>query len=199
MDLIDVHAMLQDIVESPDQFGFKDATHAYWDACQGRCTDKIDDYVWWDKAHLTGGKWWSLSIKESASNIGFRCSSCHCKRYPPIWIAGTGCLVKIPIWSWRIDCIRRPFPFAEIFSTIQHRCCREGCPGGSRQQDCGNFNVQPGRLVWRDWQRGQHLIWTHLLCVDDHCAVLHCVCMVYSTQIPQEQPLCIVQSSEKLK
>ncbi|ORY92216.1 GDSL-like Lipase/Acylhydrolase-domain-containing protein [Syncephalastrum racemosum] len=55
LDLVDVYAMLNDMVEKPDEFGFKDATHAYWDACQGRCTDAVDSYVWWDEIHLTGG------------------------------------------------------------------------------------------------------------------------------------------------
>ncbi|KAI9494225.1 hypothetical protein BDB00DRAFT_317539 [Zychaea mexicana] len=55
MDLVDVHAMVGDMVEKPSEFGFKDASHAYWEACQGQCTDDLDEYLWWDKVHLTGG------------------------------------------------------------------------------------------------------------------------------------------------
>ncbi|KAI7852128.1 GDSL lipase/esterase [Circinella umbellata] len=56
MDLVDVHSMVNDLVENPSKFGFKDASHAYWDECQGQCTDGLDEYLWWDKVHLTGGK-----------------------------------------------------------------------------------------------------------------------------------------------
>lgn len=56
LDLVDVYALLRDMASNPDQFGFKDATHAYWDTCQGQCSDDIDSYVWWDKVHLTGGE-----------------------------------------------------------------------------------------------------------------------------------------------
>ena len=70
MDLVDVHAMVNDLVENPSQFGFKDATHAYWDECQGQCTDGLDEYLWWDKVHLTGGTKThnTIKIEEFISN-----------------------------------------------------------------------------------------------------------------------------------
>ncbi|KAI9316706.1 hypothetical protein BX666DRAFT_1840484, partial [Dichotomocladium elegans] len=52
---VDINTMLTDIVSSPADFGFKDASNAYWDACQGQCEDDMNEYVWWDKVHLTGG------------------------------------------------------------------------------------------------------------------------------------------------
>jgi hypothetical protein len=55
LDLVDVHKLLDDIVEKPELFNLKNAHEPYWDACQGKCTDDIDSYVWWDKTHLTGG------------------------------------------------------------------------------------------------------------------------------------------------
>jgi hypothetical protein len=55
LDLVDVHRLIDDIVEQPEVFNIKNAREAYWDACQGQCTDDIDAYVWWDKTHLTGG------------------------------------------------------------------------------------------------------------------------------------------------
>ncbi|KAI8137463.1 hypothetical protein BJV82DRAFT_338378 [Fennellomyces sp. T-0311] len=55
MDLVDVHKMVTDMVANPSQFGFKDAIHPYWDVCQGQCSDEMDEYLWWDKVHLTGG------------------------------------------------------------------------------------------------------------------------------------------------
>jgi hypothetical protein len=55
LDLVDVHRLIDDIVEHPELFNIKNAREAYWDACQGQCTDDMDAYVWWDKTHLTGG------------------------------------------------------------------------------------------------------------------------------------------------
>lgn len=55
MDLVDVNALISDMVGNPEDFGFKNASSAYWDVCQGQCTDDMDTYVWWDSIHLTGG------------------------------------------------------------------------------------------------------------------------------------------------
>ncbi|GAN10432.1 GDSL lipase/acylhydrolase [Mucor ambiguus] len=55
LDLVDIHKMLDDIVDHPSMFEIINARDPYWDACQGQCTDKVDAYVWWDKTHLTGG------------------------------------------------------------------------------------------------------------------------------------------------
>ncbi|KAI8645876.1 hypothetical protein BD408DRAFT_400034 [Parasitella parasitica] len=55
LDLVDIHKMLDDIVEHPAMFEIINAKEPYWDACQGQCSDEIDSYVWWDKTHLTGG------------------------------------------------------------------------------------------------------------------------------------------------
>lgn len=55
LDLVDAHDLLKDMINTPSDFGFKDGQHSFWDACQGQCTDSVDDYIWWDKTHLTGG------------------------------------------------------------------------------------------------------------------------------------------------
>ncbi|OBZ85084.1 Thermolabile hemolysin [Choanephora cucurbitarum] len=55
LDLVDVHKLIQDIVDKPGLFGIQNPQDAYWDHCQGQCADPIDSYVWWDKTHLTGG------------------------------------------------------------------------------------------------------------------------------------------------
>ncbi|EIE84564.1 hypothetical protein RO3G_09274 [Rhizopus delemar RA 99-880] len=52
---MDIHQLLDHIVQKPNSFNIKNAVDAYWDACQGQCSDDINSYVWWDKAHLTGG------------------------------------------------------------------------------------------------------------------------------------------------
>lgn len=55
LDFLDIHRLLDDITRQPQSFNIKNAKDPYWDACQGQCNDDIDSYVWWDKAHLTGG------------------------------------------------------------------------------------------------------------------------------------------------
>ncbi|CEP08360.1 hypothetical protein [Parasitella parasitica] len=55
LDLVDVHKMLDDIVQHPAMFEIANAKDSYWDVCQGQCSDDIDSYVWWDRTHLTGG------------------------------------------------------------------------------------------------------------------------------------------------
>lgn len=55
LDLVDIHKLLDDIVDNPELFGLKNARDSYWEACQGLCADDINSYVWWDKTHLTGG------------------------------------------------------------------------------------------------------------------------------------------------
>lgn len=55
LDLVDIHKLIDDIVKQPDVFNIKNTREAYWDVCQGQCSDDMDDYVWWDEIHLTGG------------------------------------------------------------------------------------------------------------------------------------------------
>ncbi|KAG0172223.1 hypothetical protein DFQ28_011274 [Apophysomyces sp. BC1034] len=56
LDLVDMHTLISDIVADPEAFNFTDATTPFWDKCQGQCTEeKVNDYVWWDQTHLTGG------------------------------------------------------------------------------------------------------------------------------------------------
>ncbi|KAI8060334.1 hypothetical protein BC940DRAFT_312119 [Gongronella butleri] len=54
LDLVDVHDLLVDVIEKPDDYGFSNGADAFWDHCQGRCDDKQDEYIWWDKQHLSG-------------------------------------------------------------------------------------------------------------------------------------------------
>ncbi|KAI8333468.1 GDSL-like Lipase/Acylhydrolase-domain-containing protein [Chlamydoabsidia padenii] len=57
LDLVDAHDLLKDMINAPTDFGFKDNSQqqSFWDACQGQCNDSVDEYIWWDKTHLTGG------------------------------------------------------------------------------------------------------------------------------------------------
>lgn len=63
LDLIDMHSLLSDMVNDPDTFGITNTNRAYWDDCQEKCQDLgMDDYIWWDRTHLTGGKFLPLAI-----------------------------------------------------------------------------------------------------------------------------------------
>ncbi|KAI9487226.1 MAG: GDSL-like Lipase/Acylhydrolase-domain-containing protein [Benjaminiella poitrasii] len=55
LDLVDIHKLIDDIVDQPEVFDIKNSKDPYWDACEGQCSDSMDSYVWWDKTHLTGG------------------------------------------------------------------------------------------------------------------------------------------------
>ncbi|KAI8337717.1 hypothetical protein BC941DRAFT_426012 [Chlamydoabsidia padenii] len=54
LSYIDTNQLFADILGNPAVYGLKDVDHAYWDQCQGRCSDSMDSYLWWDKIHLTG-------------------------------------------------------------------------------------------------------------------------------------------------
>ncbi|CAO3671040.1 unnamed protein product [Rhizopus stolonifer] len=55
LDFMDIHQLIDHIVQKPSLFKIKNVKDSYWDACQGQCSDDINSYVWWDKVHLTGG------------------------------------------------------------------------------------------------------------------------------------------------
>ncbi|CAO3579721.1 unnamed protein product [Absidia cylindrospora] len=56
LDLVDMHSLLSDMVQDPATFGLVNTDRAFWDDCQGSCKElKLDDYLWWDQTHLTGG------------------------------------------------------------------------------------------------------------------------------------------------
>ncbi|KAI8076785.1 uncharacterized protein BX664DRAFT_47045 [Halteromyces radiatus] len=57
LDLVDIHSLLSDMVNDPTSFGISNKDRAYWDDCQGDCKGlEMDDYLWWDRTHLTGRK-----------------------------------------------------------------------------------------------------------------------------------------------
>lgn len=57
LDLVDVHTLISDMTKDSEKFGIKNTNNAYWDDCdEGKCGDNgIDEYIWWDRTHLTGG------------------------------------------------------------------------------------------------------------------------------------------------
>ncbi|KAJ2964661.1 hypothetical protein NQZ79_g545 [Umbelopsis isabellina] len=52
--IIRTYSLYQKVVSAPSTYGFSNVTHAYWEVCTGLCTDKEDDYLWWDGGHMTG-------------------------------------------------------------------------------------------------------------------------------------------------
>ncbi|CAM0139209.1 unnamed protein product [Umbelopsis sp. WA50703] len=54
LPIILTYKLFQKVVSAPSSYGFTDVTRAYWEACTGLCTDKEDDYLWWDGGHMTG-------------------------------------------------------------------------------------------------------------------------------------------------
>lgn len=54
LDLVDVYGLLNDVAADPENFGFKDAETAYLDSPPR--SSQADNYVWWDRTHLTSGK-----------------------------------------------------------------------------------------------------------------------------------------------
>ncbi|ORZ25124.1 hypothetical protein BCR42DRAFT_399424 [Absidia repens] len=56
LDLVDMHSILSGMVQNPAKYGLVNTDDAFWDDCQGSCKElKLDDYLWWDQTHLTGG------------------------------------------------------------------------------------------------------------------------------------------------
>ncbi|CAO3633973.1 unnamed protein product [Cunninghamella blakesleeana] len=57
LDLVDVHTLITDMTKDGEKFGMRNTNTAYWDDCdEGKCGDNgIDEYIWWDRTHLTGG------------------------------------------------------------------------------------------------------------------------------------------------
>ncbi|KAG0177113.1 hypothetical protein DFQ28_006394 [Apophysomyces sp. BC1034] len=56
LSYVDSYTTFSFVLGDPEGYGMKDVEHAYWGHCQGQCTDTVDDYLWWDTLHMTGGK-----------------------------------------------------------------------------------------------------------------------------------------------
>ncbi|CAO3591065.1 unnamed protein product [Absidia cylindrospora] len=54
ISFIDNNYLFADILGNPSGYGLEDVDNAYWNQCQGRCSDSMDTYLWWDSIHLTG-------------------------------------------------------------------------------------------------------------------------------------------------
>ncbi|KAI7862568.1 GDSL-like Lipase/Acylhydrolase-domain-containing protein [Spinellus fusiger] len=61
LDLVDTHSLLTDMMAKPKEFGFKDTSSAYLGQCQGHCEGEENNYVWWDRTHLTGGAHYAIA------------------------------------------------------------------------------------------------------------------------------------------
>ncbi|KAI9472207.1 MAG: hypothetical protein EXX96DRAFT_583259 [Benjaminiella poitrasii] len=54
IEFFDTYLVFSDVLGDPSIAKTENVEDAYWEACQGQCTDNIDDYLWWDNIHVTG-------------------------------------------------------------------------------------------------------------------------------------------------
>ncbi|KAI9025804.1 hypothetical protein CLU79DRAFT_743168 [Phycomyces nitens] len=51
---VDNSGLFSYVLGDPEGYNVENVEEAYWETCQGRCTDPIDSYLWWDELHMTG-------------------------------------------------------------------------------------------------------------------------------------------------
>ncbi|KAI8054933.1 uncharacterized protein B0P05DRAFT_560812 [Gilbertella persicaria] len=54
IEFFDTYLVFSDILGDPSVLNMDNVDDAYWDKCQGQCTDAVDSYLWWDSVHVTG-------------------------------------------------------------------------------------------------------------------------------------------------
>ncbi|RUP48917.1 hypothetical protein BC936DRAFT_143651 [Jimgerdemannia flammicorona] len=70
--VVDIHTLFSEIVDDPAMYGFEDVKNAYWQVCTGTCSKPIDEFLWWDVFHVTGGGHRAIAnavIKQSPFNV----------------------------------------------------------------------------------------------------------------------------------
>lgn len=50
----DTYLVFSDLLGDPSVANIENVEEAYWDKCQGKCTEDMDSYLWWDSVHVTG-------------------------------------------------------------------------------------------------------------------------------------------------
>ncbi|KAI8987295.1 hypothetical protein BDF20DRAFT_904480 [Mycotypha africana] len=62
VNFFDTYSVFSNVLGDPTSIaGIKNVNDAYWDVCQGRCADPVNDYLWWDSIHLTGSGHYAIS------------------------------------------------------------------------------------------------------------------------------------------
>ncbi|KAL0074452.1 carbohydrate esterase family 16 protein [Phycomyces blakesleeanus] len=51
---VDNSGLFSYVLGDPEGYNVENVEEAYWETCQGRCSDPIDSYLWWDQLHMTG-------------------------------------------------------------------------------------------------------------------------------------------------
>lgn len=53
---VDTYTLFSYVLGDPAEYNMDNVEDAYWETCQGSCLDPVDNYLWWDQVHMTGGK-----------------------------------------------------------------------------------------------------------------------------------------------
>lgn len=54
VQFFDTYLVFSDLLGDPSIANIDNVDNAYWDHCQGKCSEKMDTYLWWDTVHVTG-------------------------------------------------------------------------------------------------------------------------------------------------
>lgn len=54
VEFFDTYLVFSDLLGDPSVANIDNVDDAYWDSCQGKCKDDINNYFWWDSVHVTG-------------------------------------------------------------------------------------------------------------------------------------------------
>lgn len=54
VEFFDTYLVFSDLLGDPSVANIDNVDDAYWDSCQGKCKDNINNYLWWDSVHVTG-------------------------------------------------------------------------------------------------------------------------------------------------
>ncbi|KAI8366023.1 uncharacterized protein BYT42DRAFT_150919 [Radiomyces spectabilis] len=65
LSYVDLSTLFGAVLGDPSEYRLLDVENAYWDKCQGRCNDPVNNYLWWDAIHITGGKPFFSAIHHS--------------------------------------------------------------------------------------------------------------------------------------
>lgn len=54
IEFFDTYLVFSDVLGDPSVANIENVDDAYWDKCQGKCSEDIDSYLWYDNIHVTG-------------------------------------------------------------------------------------------------------------------------------------------------
>lgn len=54
IEFFDTYLVFSDLYGDSSSANIDNMDDAYWDICQGKCSEKMNSYLWWDSVHVTG-------------------------------------------------------------------------------------------------------------------------------------------------